>query len=143
MSPCRAVEPHCHFCAASWIELNGALEVTTCVGDVRFTEIEYPERNVHVDVVFREGQTAFQVPTRVAHPATTLSADTGDQEGIRIVGRGIQHCRRGVLRLFEPPGGPLRERTWSAVRDLPFHLSLREAPVDAARGAACIARAAH
>ena len=41
------------------------------------------------------------------------------------------------------PGGPLRERAWTAVRALPFELKLQQAPVDAARGAACIARAGH
>jgi N-acetylglucosamine kinase-like BadF-type ATPase len=92
-------------------------------------------------------------------PVVARAAEQGDAAATGIVEKAASDLAElvraaverngpwtGAIRLaltggLIAPGGPLRERAWTAVQTLPLRIDLLREPVDAARGAACIARA--
>ncbi len=93
-------------------------------------------------------------------PIVLTSAAAGDRGAIALAEAAAQelaHQVHAVLDRTGPwsnavqvafaggliaPAQPLRDRTWHALQALPYGFQLREEPVDAARGAAWIARTA-
>ncbi|MEO5510878.1 MAG: BadF/BadG/BcrA/BcrD ATPase family protein [Longimicrobiales bacterium] len=124
-------------------------ELTQCI--LHAVHAKAPEDLIPWTAAAEKSAIAALAPLVIAVAAGDARADFIVEHAVVELAQQVQAVVERTMPWKDPinvafaggliaPGRSLRDRTWNAVRSLAFDFQLREDPVDAARGAAHIAR---